>query len=257
VKKIFYVSVLASLSTLTTVPTHAEPYYGMNIGGNITTIAKDINYLNTTSSVSNKYYGARGQLLIGYNFHLRSYTNYDNPDETDGNQDYSDRALNRSTRANNGNDDDPFYFAVEIDASYNSGEASENISPWYLNNTASIRERQRYNIDIFVLPKYRVLPYMIVFIGPGLTQGLFNADTTSETAGSLGITGDASTWLTGWGVKAGVEIPLQGAVNLVFTYQLSNYKSVTWTRPEPLTGENITGKYMPVVNSVTVGLNFH
>jgi hypothetical protein len=95
-----------------------------------------------------------------------------------------------------------------------------------------------------------------MFLGVGFSEGRFQASTPSKTSGNLGITGNATTWLAGGSVKAGVEVPIGGGTNFVATYQYTNLQYVKWTRIEPFTGESVTGKYKPVINSVTVGLNF-
>ncbi len=59
---------LACLSVVAVNAVSAEPYLGVNVGGNVITVTKDITYLSTTTNLSDRYYGARFQLLAGYNF---------------------------------------------------------------------------------------------------------------------------------------------------------------------------------------------
>ncbi len=251
-----------AISIIVTAATsaQAEPYIGGNIGGNITTISKNVSYLDTTASLSDKFYGFRGQALIGYNFHFstsKEMFGTGGKSYRAAGGDYSDRVelvdddFQQKTVYN-----DEFFFAVELDGAYNSGEAKESINPWFLTTSASVRERQRYNVDFFALAKYRLQPNLILFAGPGMTRGQFSVDTNTQTAGNLGITGDTFTWLNGWTLKAGLEIPIMNSFNLVATYQYANYQDGKWTRVEPLTGENVTVSYSPVVSSVTLGLNW-
>ncbi len=231
----------------------AEPYAGINVGGNASVISKTLNYTNTTTSVSDKYNGLRVQVLAGYNFHVFKGMFPSNNDpwilNSDGNT-YDSNAINKSKM-------DDLYFALELDASYNSSDATERISPWFLNYSASVREKQQYNIEIFLLPKYQIYSNVILFLGAGLSGGQLSVNTTTQTAGNLGITGDTSTWLSGWAGKAGIEVPVMEDVSIVVTYQYTYYNSISWTRTEPLTGESLTARYQPTVQSFTFGFNVH
>lgn len=210
---------------------HAEPYFGINAGGNVVTIAKELNYVQTNSNLSSYYTGFRGQILAGWNF----YT-------LDKNISYKGCA-------------EKFYFSIEADANYNTGNASTNINPWFLSNNASASEKLNYGYDIFILGKYRYVPNVILFLGPGISRGNFNVNTSS-TAGNLGISGNDNSWINGWSIKAGIEIPLTYSLNIVATYQYTTFSSLSLTRIEPLTGDGVTAKYKPRVNSLTIGINF-
>lgn len=241
------------LAVLVNETTYAEPYYGLNVGGNATVITKTLNYTDTSTSVSDKYNGMRVQLLVGYNFHVFKGMFPSNNDpwilNSDGNT-YNSNAINKSKM-------DDLYFALEFDGSYNSSQANESINPWFLNYSASVREKQQYNVEIFILPKYQIYSNVILFLGAGVSSGQFSATTTTQTAGNLGISGDVSTWLSGWAGKAGIEVPIMEDVNIVVTYQYTYYNSVSWTRTEPLTGESLTARYQPTVQSFTFGFNMH
>jgi opacity protein-like surface antigen len=92
------------------------------------------------------------------------------------------------------------------------------------------------------------------FIGPGFSQAQWYVNSKAATGGNIGVTGSHSTWLTGWGLKSGVEIVLARHVNLVLTYQYTSFDSVSWSNVEPLSGNSLSARYTPSVNSVLVGI---
>lgn len=221
------------------IEANAEPYLGVNVGASLVTINKDITYADTTTNPSDKYSSFRGQLVLGYDFHS-----------------LSDYTLYKENNYNDGTVIEEFYFAVELDGSYNSNSVTTSVSPWFLTTTASVNEKQPYTFDLFVLPKYRLPQNIILFIGPGYSRGYFSVTTPSQTAGNLGVTGSQSSWLGGWSVKAGIEYPVSDGFNLLLTYQYSTYNNKTWSGIEPLTGDMVSAKYKPVVNSLTLGFNW-
>lgn len=229
----------------------AGPYYGFNVGGNSTTVEKDITYNDTRTFLSDKYSGLRLQLLFGYNFGS-SILNSHAGEEGMGSDEYGDF---EEIHADKDRPLDDLFFAVEADINYNTGDASSSISPWYLTSSASVTEQVKYGGDIFLLAKYRPIPSATFFVGPGVTQGYFNIYSSGDTAGNLGVTGDFDATLTGWTLKAGVEVFSTNSLNMVLTYQYTNYNSITWSGIEPLTGDSVSAKYMPVVNSITIGVN--
>lgn len=257
-KKTLKLSLLTGLLISTVNIAHAEAYFGANVGYNITTITKNVYYNNAKSSVYDKYNGVRLQALIGYNIRFSGKADVSTYNPRSYENDFSDREspTPMETVSDYKQPNDEFYCALELDASYNSGQASEHISPWFLTTGAKVTEQQRYNYDLFFLFKYRVQPNIILFAGPGGSRGMFNT-FSNGTGGNLGITGDANTWLNGWGLKAGLEVPMNAYMNLVMTYQYTYYQDVSFTRIEPLTDTNVSATYRPVLNSITIGLNWH
>jgi opacity protein-like surface antigen len=260
VKKIIKLTSLAAVVLLNITPAHAEPYVGLNLGGSWVAIAKRISYTNGQTNISNSYSGVRGQIALGYNFHLRGASNFSNDvnGATTSSDDFSDRkqpVYNDNPMVDNCGLDDIF-FAIEVDGNYVNGIAQANESPFFLTTNSTVKEQMQYSYDIFVIPKYRYSPSILLFAGPGFSEGRFQVQTPSLTSGNMGATADATTWLAGWSIKAGIETPVTNSMNLVFTYQYTNYQSVNLRRIEPLTGETVTANYKPVVNSVTIGLNW-
>lgn len=256
-KRIMKLSLLTCLLMSANIA-YAEAYFGANVGYNITTITKNVYYNSTKSTFNDKYNGARLQALIGYNIRFSGKSDFSAYTTRAYENDYSDREspTPAETVSDYKQSADEFYCALELDASYNSGQATQSVSPWFFSTTAKVTEQQRYNYDLFFLLKYRTQPNMILFLGPGGSRGMFNA-FTNGTGGNLGVTGDANTWLNGWGLKAGVEIPMYPYMNFVMTYQYTYYQDATFTRIEPLTDTNVTATYRPVLNSITLGLNWH
>jgi len=237
VKKLGITSFLVSMCVLNHTVAYAEPYLGVNLGASVVTISKDITYLQTETDLSAKYSGFRAQLLVGYDIHSLDEMTFS--DLLSG-----DEANNR----------DEFYFAIEVAGNYVNGNTSENITPWFLTTDASVKEELTYSYDIFLLPKYRFNQNVIVFLGPGFTQGKFKTES-SDTAGNLGVTGNHSEKLSGWTVKAGIEVPLSRCFSAVATYQYSKFNSKSLENTEPLTGLNVTAKYKPEINSLMLGVN--
>jgi hypothetical protein len=228
----------------------AEPYFGLNLGASILTVKKNLsfvitnfdninsNFVNSNSRFQGNSYGFRAQLLLGYNFYPFCWNIFSSQNGTQNN------FLKK------------FFFAIEGDANYNSNLSSASIRPWFSGTNASIREELNWGFDIFFLGKYRQARNVSFFFGPGVSWGNFETSSSRRTAGNLGISGSSSTWLTGWAIKTGVEVAWQ-FMNIVFTYQFSSFNKKTLSRNEPLTGNNLTATYRPMVNSITLGLNIN
>ena len=250
-------STLTLLTTLIVLPVSsafAEPYLGFNAGGSVVSIDKKVTYEGAQTNLTDKYSGVRAQVTAGYNFHFENGANNFSNDVNG--RTTPDDSFNQHNRSFYNRLTDDFYGAFEIDGNYNSGNSTSNISPWFLTTNATATEQQEYSFDLFALVKYRASPYAVLFLGPGFSEGRFQAGTQSRTAGNLGITGNASSWLTGWSIKGGVEVPMSDSMNLVVSYQYTNFQNLTLTRIEPLTDLSVTARYHPIVNSATIGLNF-
>lgn len=233
-KKIGIISIASITCLMNASLVNAEPYLGVYPGAAIVTVSKEVNYLQTQSSLSDKFSGFRGQVLLGYDIHTLDEVAFFNDEEA--------------------NSRDEFYVAIEIDGNYNAGSATEKTSQWFLTNDASVKEELRYSYDIFVTPKYRFNQNIIVFLGGGYTQAQLKV-SASDTGGNLGVSGSHDDKLSGWTVKAGIEVPLSRCVSAVATYQFARYNTKTLTNVEPLTDVNVTAKYQPDVNSLALGVN--
>lgn len=227
----------------------AEPYLGINVGGNLNNVSKDISYVNTTSSINDKYNGVRAQVLVGYNFRtIFGDENKYHQWERNGYSDPSDPG--KTTNVGD------MYPALEATIEYNSGSAYSVVNPWFISYSATAREELQYSGGIIALGKYQITPSVSLFLGPGISWGFFKIYTPGTTAGYLGVTGKFDSTLTGWTVKTGAEITVADDMRLVITYQYTNYDDIRWSNTEPLTGDNVTGKYKPVMNSLMLGIGF-
>jgi opacity protein-like surface antigen len=244
-------SLFVCLSTLILNSALAEPYLGTSVGGNLTTVTKDITYLSTTTNLSDRYYGARLQVLAGYNF--RTIFGDDSKTFVQSERAGYTMPSHSGLTTNVGN----VFAALEAAFEYNSGAANSSINPWFLNTSASVRETLQYSGDIFALGKYQLTPSVILFLGPGISWGYFKVTTPSVTAGNLGVSGTHHSTLTGWGFRAGTEINIADDMNLVIAYQYTKYDNIRWTSNEPLTLQSVSGTYTPIVNSLSLGINFY
>lgn len=231
---------LIGLYFLTMTIVNAEPYVGGNLGVGILTVSKDLNYANTSSNLSDANIGFRGGVLFGFNLYPFSRTIF------------YQKNISKCMPL------ERFYFSIEGDANYTSGSSSSDIKPWFLTTNASVTAALNYSYDIFLLAKYRSAPNVSWFLGPGISWGNFTA-SSSSTGGNLGITGSANSWLNGWSIKTGVEIAMTRFIDIVVSYEFSSFnnlsKTESWTRTEPLTGENVSVTHQPKLNAITIGLN--
>lgn len=218
---------LIAVSSLSATFVHAAPYAGINLGGNFTTIHNHLTYplessSPTTANFQNSYNNFHGQVFAGYNFPLKC----------------------------------KFSMAIEANGDYNAGSTNYKINNWFLTSNAQIREKLNYGYGIFLLPKYQYANKINFFIGPGFAQEKFQVESGAATGGDIGVTGSYSKWLSGWGLKSGVEINLTCHANFLLTYQYMSFNSVSWSNVEPLSGESLSARYRPTVNSVMIGIAF-
>lgn len=207
----------------------AGPYLGTNVGASFVTMSKNIDYNTTTATLTSDYTGARAQIFFGYDLTMLYLSNTDSADD--------------------------MYIALEADGNYISGNNTTSIKPWFLDINASVKEQIMYGYDFFLLGKYRSAK-QVYFLGPGYSIGYFQASNTSETAGNLGVSKDFSKNAQGWSVKTGVEANLWKNLSLVVTYQFTKYNNFSSSGIEPLTGENVSVTYTPVINSLMLGVRF-
>lgn len=207
----------------------AGPYLGTNVGASFVTMSKNIDYNTTTANLTSDYTGVRAQIFFGYDLTMLYLSNTDSADD--------------------------MYVALEADGNYISGNNTTSIKPWFLNINASVKEQVMYGYDFFLLGKYRSAK-QVYFLGPGYSLGYFQASNTSETAGNLGVSKDFSKNAHGWSVKTGVETNIWNKVSLVVAYQFTKYNNFSSSAIEPLTEENVSVTYNPVINSLMIGIRF-
>ena len=92
-----------------------------------------------------------------------------------------------------------------------------------------------------------------IFIGPGVASSRFVVDS-GGSAGNVGVTGSFSKWLVGGAVKAGVTTQLSEHTELQLSYQFTQYNRFGVMNVEPLSGESLSGRYRPSVNTVLLGI---
>lgn len=233
--KILKISLGTVLATLPIQYALAEPYAGLGLGFGMTTLEKQIEFNGTSSDASDQFNSLRTTLFLGYNF----------------------RTLRRDVFLEESASSSEFFVALEGDVTYTFNEAESRINNWFLDQDASVKERLRYQADLFLLGKYAIKPNVTVFIGPGITVSKFETDTDSATAGELGATENQDSTVSGWAIKAGVEVEICEGINLVAAYQYASYDRQTFTAIEPLTGSEVAVSYKPIINAVSVGVMFN
>lgn len=202
----------------------AGGYSGLNLGLSSVVIKKELTYpleadTPTTAHSHSAYTHFHGQFLAGYEL-----------------------SLNAKLRA-----------ALEANADLFTGTANHTVNEWYFNQDAKAEEQLDYGFGLFLLPAYQYNETSRFFIGPGLSTARF-ITRSGETSGNLGVSGAFKHWLTGVGLKTGIASQLSSTLDLLFTYQYTQYHSVTWTETEPLSGETLSGHYRPSAHTVLVGL---
>jgi opacity protein-like surface antigen len=208
------------------LPSESNAYWytGINLGVNTVAVKKDLIYplgdqSPTSSSFNSTYTNFHGQLLGGYDFTLSNKINV----------------------------------AVEGDAEVFTGKAQHRINNWFLTNNVYAKEQLEYGVAVFLLPSYSLNQATRLFIGPGVVSSRFVIDS-GNTAGNVGVTGSFRQWLTGAAVKAGVTTKLCEHTEIQFSYQFTQYNSLSGVNIEPLSEESLGGHYKPNVNTVMIGI---
>ncbi|KTC78397.1 outer membrane protein [Legionella brunensis] len=143
--------------------------------------------------------------------------------------------------------------SLEGNADLFTGNAEHTISNWFFSQSAKTEEKLTYGFSLFALPEYYYNENTRFFVGPGVSTSKFEI-SSDNTAGNAGVSGNLDKWLTGWGLKAGVANQLTPSMEILFTYQFTQYESVTWTNIEPVSGSWLCGRYKPQANLFMVGL---
>ncbi|STX51046.1 Uncharacterised protein [Legionella busanensis] len=220
--------IIFTLSALSlTFTAHANWYAGINLGINDVNIEKNLTYpideaQPTSSHFDNTYTNFHGQLTAGYEFLFPNLMG----------------------------------IALEGNADIFTGKSKYTVNDWFFTADVRAKEKLEYGFGLFILPEYQFNPFMRVFAGPGIETAQFNINF-NNTAGDVGVSGKAKEWLTGWAVKVGTAGRIWDNTDLVFTYQFTQYESLTQTRMEPLSGDFLRGRYKPYVNLFMIGLKFN
>lgn len=217
-------SLLLIIASLASFNAHSGGYAGLNLGVNAVKVQKDLLYpvgdeLPASSHFNNAYTNFHGQLLAGYELSF-------NP---------------------------KFSAALEVDADLFTGSSHYKIHNWYFDENVSTKEYLEYGFSLFLLPAYQLNDSVRLFVGPGVSQSYFVVES-ENTAGNVGVSGNFNRWLTGGGLKAGSITKLTHNLDLLLTYQFTQYTSVKRTRIEPLSEDALQGRYKPNVNMVSIGL---
>ncbi|MCE3046460.1 porin family protein [Legionella sp. 16cNR16C] len=215
--------ILVALS-LVSLNAYANWSAALNLGVNAVNIDKDLTYplgdpFTTSESYRHAYTGFHGQLAVAY-----------------------DLLFTEKVR-----------IAIEGDADLFTGRARHVINNWFIDESVLAKEKLNYGFSLFALPEYHYNESFRIFAGPGVSRSQFKIDSTN-TAGNAGVTGNFEQWLTGISAKVGVANKLSANKELLFTYQFTQYDSVTKSAEEPLSGEFLRGRYKPQANLFMVGL---
>lgn len=206
----------------------ANGYGGLNFGGNTVLTQKLLSYPVSSAREKTAQYdassrGFHGQLTLGWAFP------------------FNERIA----------------FAVDGNFDYRSGWSQYSIEPFFLSENALAREQLANGFSLFLLTRYALTPESTLFLGPGLTTAQFKVQSKEATAGNVGVTTNQTSWVNGWGLKAGADLYLRASVSLRLTYQYLNLRQVHFTAVEPLTESPVSGEYTPANHSVLIGLIYH
>lgn len=220
-------SLSITMATLLSFNVCASPYAGLNVGINTVTILKDLSYpleeVNPASArFNNAYTNFHGQFLAGYQLQLQN----------------------------------KFSAALEVNADWFTGNSKYKINNWYFNTGAVAQEQLDYGFALFLLPSYQINKAVSIFAGPGISYSHFLVKT-QNTAGNIGVSENFNKWLTGGGLKVGSITQLNNHLDLLLTYQFTQYESVKRIHTEPLSEETLKGNYKPHANTVLVGFKIH
>ncbi len=198
-------------------------YSGINLGINTVTVHKDLNYpleeeTPSSSSFNNAYTNFHGQFLVGYEYPFSA----------------------------------KFSAALEGDADLFTGKSRYKINEWFFNENVDAEEKLEYGFSLFLLPAYQYNESVRFFAGPGISGSRFVVNA-NNTAGNIGVSANFKHWLTGGGLKAGAITKLNDSLDLLLTYQFTQYNSTERTHIEPVSEDTLQGHYKPNVNTVLIG----
>lgn len=217
-------TILIIAVSLMSLQSHASWYSGINFGASSVSVQKDLIYpINdpspTSSSFSSNYTGFHAQLLAGYELFVSNKL---------------------ST-------------LFEANADMVTGKAQSAVHDWYFSQDVHAKEELKYGFSLYFMPALKLNETTRIFIGPGYSRSQFHIDS-GETAGNIGVTGSFNSMLTGVGFKTGIITKLTNTLDVLFTYQFTQYNSATWANTEPLSDEELSGRYKPHASTVLIGL---
>ncbi len=67
-----------------------------------------------------------------------------------------------------------------------------------------------------------------------------------NTAGNVGVSENYTQWLTGGGLKIGAATQVTSSIDVLLTYQFTQYESMSRTHVEPLSEEFLHGSTVPM-----------
>lgn len=218
----YYISTI--IAYILSFNAHTGVYSSLNLGINTVTVHKDLRYpleeeTPTSSSFNNAYTNFHGQLLAGYEYPFSA----------------------------------KFSTAIEGDADLFTGKSQYKINGWFFNENVVAEEKLEYGFSLFLLPAYQYNEAVRFFAGPGISWSRF-AVNMDNTAGNVGVSANFRQWLTGGGLKVGAITKLSNNLDLLLTYQFTQYNSTERTQIEPISGDTLQGHYKPNVNTVLIGL---
>lgn len=212
---------------LATNPAHSNGFVGINLGAAFVNTNKTLVYpyadptsYTTAAKYTAGYPAFHGQLLGGYDFLIQGQLS----------------------------------LALEGDFDAYANNSNFTVNNYFLTNQAKAEEQLRYGFSLFLLPNYHLSKRIALFLGPGVSTTQFRISSAGATGGDVGITGPANTWLTGWGFKTGAAINLSPQIDLLLSYQFTDYTTTQQLRIEPLSSAALRGQYQPYANSVMLGL---
>lgn len=217
------------ISILFTLPSYAGLYANLNLGGNfvdtsqkVIVPARERDRDRTEANLTAGYANFHGQLALGYEYPIWSG-----------------------------------YLALEGDLDFFQGDTKYRVKNWLPKIHAQVSEHFTTGWGLFVLPEIPVNDTILLFIGPGYTKARYSISNNGElTGGAFGLTGNTSTWLSGWGLKTGATIDLTTNMDLLLTYEFMNYQAIERITTEPFSNIPVYTKSQPVVNMVMAGLRY-
>ncbi|MBN9229439.1 MAG: hypothetical protein BGO90_01410 [Legionella sp. 40-6] len=214
---------MGMMSTLS----HASIYTGVNLGINAVTVDKKLTYplddiTPARAHFNSAYTNFHAQVLAGYELPIRPQ----------------------------------WSAALEVDADFFTGNAQYTVNNWYFEEGINAQEKLDYGFSLFLLPAYHYTDKVTFFAGPGVSTSSFIIHA-KNTAGNVGVSENYSQWLTGGGLKIGLATQIMPAIDVLLTYQFTQYESMSRTHIEPLSEESLRGSYRPYTNLVLLGVKWH
>lgn len=206
---------------------HADIYTGINLGINAITVDKHLTYPLDDSSPSTAHFNSsytnfHAQILAGYELSIRPQ----------------------------------WSTSLEFNADFFTGNAQHKVDHWYFEEGIDAQEKLDYGFSLFLLPAYHYTDRVTFFAGPGVSTSSFIIKA-KNTAGNVGVSENYTQWLTGGGLKIGAATQVTPSIDVLLTYQFTQYESMSRTHIEPLSEEFLHGSYRPYANLMLLGIKWH